>query len=103
ERGDVLLATGVPERDGGVPAKPPGVVLRYVQPVERPDELLPDGLEPLDEIDVAAALGCLVPPLLDAAVPRTDVLADVAPVDLRAERGTVVRGNRPGRLGPVRG
>src|SRR5438128_1226259 len=40
--------------------------------------------------------------LLDAAVPRTHVLADVAAVDLRAELVAVVRRNRRGGLRPVR-
>ena len=38
---------------------------------------------------------------LDAPVPGADVLADVAPVDLRAERGAVGLGDRLGHLCPV--
>src|SRR6185312_3298178 len=37
-----------------------------------------------------------------AAVPRADVLADVAPVHLRAELGAVLLRDRPGRLAQVR-
>jgi hypothetical protein len=40
--------------------------------------------------------------LLDPPVPRTDVLADVAAVGLRAELGSIILGNRRGRLRPVR-
>src|SRR6266576_2832138 len=41
-------------------------------------------------------------PFLDAAVPRTDVLADVTTVDLRTERRAVVVRDRAGGLRPVR-
>src|SRR5256885_8958317 len=47
-------------------------------------------------------LGQPAPSLLEAAVPRTDVLADVAPIHLRAERGPEIFRDRRRRLGPVR-
>src|SRR5207248_2422946 len=59
-------------------------------------------LEPGDEVDVPTSLLWQAgPPLLHAAIPRTHVLADVAPVHLCAERCAEVLGDRVGCLRPV--
>src|SRR5260370_1340496 len=59
--------------------------------------------EPVDEIDVRRTVGRPVgAPLLDAAVPGANVLADVATVDLCPERLPVGGRDRLGCLRPVR-
>ena len=98
-----LVVADVAERDERVPAQPARVVPRHVEPVELVDQLARVGLEPRDQIDVRGRVGLqLRAPPLDAAVPRADVLADVAAVDLRAELGAVGLRDRLGRLRPVR-
>src|SRR6266516_6770120 len=108
ERGDGVSRFGiadadVPGRDERIPLQPACVVSRHVEAVVATDELLPVGGQPLDERDVRLAGGRRVgAALLDPAVPRTDVLADVAAVDLRAEVLAVGLRNRRGRLRRVR-
>src|SRR5207253_9665980 len=63
------------------------------------------GLEPLDERDVRLPASRRLETraaFLDPAVPRTDVLADVAAVDLGAQLGAVRIGDRVRALRPVR-
>ena len=81
----------VAERDERVPAQPARVVARDVEPREqvvvesrrRPRARRPGRRAPPVGLEAGAAA-------LDAAVPGADVLADVAAVHLRAERGAVV-------------
>src|SRR5207237_787099 len=92
----VLGAAAVPERDERVPAQVARIVLRYEEAFVPADELLVGGLEPLDQRDVRLGAGrrrLAGTALLDPAVPRTDVLADVAAVDLVAELGPIVLRN----------
>ena len=103
EQRQVLGPAHVAERDQGVAFQPARLVARDVQPLVVIDDRASVGFEPGDEVDVAVCRGVVVAPsLLDAAVPRADVLADVASVDLCAERGTVALGDRCRRLRPVR-
>ena len=76
------------EGDRRVPLQQAAVVARDEQPVVAAAELVRVGLQPLDERDdrLGAVRQRLAgAALLDAAVPRADVLADVAAVDLGAE------------------
>src|SRR5687768_10144672 len=70
--------------DEGVSSKPARVVPGHVEPLVAVDELLAVTLEPRDERHRRLGPGRRPgpgPPLLDAAVPRADVLADVTAVD----------------------
>ncbi len=105
DRGTVFAVAGVSKCDQRVSAQEAWIVPREVEAVVAPAQLVVAELEPLDERDVRfRVLGQRLPgaPLLDAAVPRADVLADVAAVDLGAERLPVLLGDRPRRLRPVR-
>ncbi len=96
----MLRPAAVAECDERVSAQEPRIVPRDVEPVVVAHERL--RLEPVDEVDVPRVARRLAgAALLDAAVPRADVLADVAAVDLGAERGAVVLGDRGRRLRPV--
>src|SRR5207253_8282372 len=98
-------AADVAGRDERVPLQPATVVSRDVEAVVACGERVLLCLEPLDERDVRLGFGrrrTAGAALLDAAVPRTDVLADVAAVHLRAEPVAVfgrdgLRGLRPVR------
>src|SRR5947207_14928951 len=85
----VVRRADVAERDEGVPPQPARILPRDVQPVELRDERRPVLLEPRDEVDVRVVRRLACSALLDAAVPRANVLADVTPVDLRLERPAV--------------
>ena len=101
----VARQSDVAERDERVPPQPPRVVARHEEAVELLDELRPVPLEPVDERDRRRRVrGKLVgrATLLDAAVPRADVLADVAAVDAILERVHHVVGHLAGGLRPVR-
>src|SRR5438477_175091 len=90
-----LLGTDVLLRDRRVPLEQAAVVARDVQPPVALAQLVWVGREPVGERDVRLGAGRqarLCATLLDAAVPRADVLADVAAVHLCAEpRAVVVR------------
>src|SRR3954471_887173 len=99
EHGHVLAAAAVAQRYDGVPPEPARVVARHVQPVVLLHERAAVGLEPRDEVDRRVGRRLLArAALLDAAVPRAHVLADVAAVDHVAERRAVGLGDRRGRL-----
>src|SRR5262249_4745521 len=83
-------------------AKPARLVAGDVQPLELVDELTAVAGEPAGQVDVAVAGLRGVAPLGHAAVPRADVLADVAAVHLRPERRAVLLRDRRRRLRPVR-
>src|SRR5581483_11046655 len=90
--------TDVSRGDERIALQPARVVPRHVEALEGADV----ALEPLDEVDVGAPVGVEARAApFDAAVPRADVLADVAAVDLRAERLPVRRRDRLRRLRPV--
>src|SRR4051794_2457518 len=102
--GLLCSAAAVPKCDERVATQVARVVGGHVQAVEPPDELVALPRQPLDERDVRCRVARRLRPaaaLLDAAVPRAQVLADVAAVDLRAELRAVLRRDRLGRLGPV--
>src|SRR5213082_2859580 len=73
----------VPGGDERVPLQPALVVPRHVETSEAVDVTL----EPLDEVDVRGVVDCEPGPSpLHPPIPRADVLADVAAVDLRVHR-----------------
>ena len=79
----VARVAGVADRDEGVAPQPPRVVARDEEAVVAGHQLPSVALEPGAQIDMAGVgRGQMLAPFLDAAVPRTDVLADVAAVDL---------------------
>src|SRR5262249_12068429 len=89
--------------DQRVPAKVAWVLAREVEALVARPQFVVRELEPLDERDVrlgACRRPLAGPSLLDAAVPRADVLADVAAVDLRSELGAVLLGDGAGRRAP---
>ena len=93
----------VAERDERVPAEPAGVVARDEEAVVLLDQRAAVGLEPGPQVDVSGiGRRSVVAALLDAAVPRADVLTDVAAVDLCSELLAVLHGNGVRRLRPVR-
>src|SRR5262249_17828191 len=80
------------------------VVSRDVEPLEPAPKLVRIGAQPVHERDMrcrGVRQRFAGPPLLDAAIPRADVLADVAAVDLRTELGAVLGRWRCRRLRPV--
>src|SRR5579884_2158099 len=82
------VAAHVACRDERVEPQAATVVPRHVEPLEAPPQVVGVAPQPLDEGDVRGrilAQRLAGSPLLDAAVPRADVLADIAAVDLRAE------------------
>jgi hypothetical protein len=82
----VRLIPRVAEGDERVSLQPARIVSRHVKTFEALDHLSPVFLEPLHEIDMpGCALVKRAAALLGAPVPRTNVLADVTPVDLGAE------------------
>src|ERR1700704_6236673 len=86
----VLCLADVAESDEGVAPQPTHVVARHVETVEAVDESEAVFLEPRHEIDVAVpGLRQVRTSLLHSAVPRADVLADVAAVHLRAELSSI--------------
>ena len=94
---------GVAERDDRVALEPAWVVARDVEPAQEGVVEAAFGVEPADEVDVRGVVGRPIgAPPLHPAVPRADVLADVAAVDLRAERRAVRLRDRLGHLRPVR-
>src|SRR5207247_2467521 len=87
-----------------VSLEPTRIVTRHEETVVACCELARVGAEPVDEGNVrlrAVRQRAAVPPLLDPAIPRADVLADVAAVDLRAEVPAVWLGDGRGCLRPV--
>src|SRR5690242_12743876 len=83
----------VAERDERIPPQVPSVVPRDVQP----PVALPQGVavfaQPVGQPHVrfgSVGQRGVAAALLDAAVPRADVLTDVAPIDLRAELRAVL-------------
>src|SRR5439155_4613593 len=99
------IAAGVPEHDERVAAQVARIVPWHEEPVVARGQLLVRGLEPIDERDVRLRplrRRLAGAPLLDSPVPRADVLADVAAVDLIPEFLAVRLGNRRARLRPVR-
>src|SRR5204862_2189478 len=80
------------------------VVARKIEPVVAGEQILRRRLEPVDERHeglriVRQCVSCAA--FLDASVPRTDVLADVAAVDLGAELRAIALWDRAGCLRPV--
>src|SRR5665213_4451246 len=102
ENRDVLGTSRVAERDECVTPQPARIVARHEEPRILVDERLAVLLEPRDEIDVAVLFGEIAATFLNPSVPRAYVLADIAPVDLRAEFSAILLGNRRRRLRPVR-
>jgi hypothetical protein len=98
----VLRRADVAESDRRVSPQPPWVVSRHVQAVEGLDERAAVRLKPRDQVDVPVTGRVIRASFLDAAVPRADVLADVAAVHLSAELPAVVHRDRRRRLAPVR-
>src|SRR2546430_7035684 len=94
-------AAHVAGRDEGVSLQPPTVVCRHVEAFVARAQLPAVRLEPVDQRNRRLGARAALPPLLDAAIPGTDVLADVAAVHHRPELGAVALGNRRGRLRPV--
>src|SRR5205823_15097190 len=95
---------GVSERDERIAAQVARVVLRHVEAVVSRGQRRAVALEPIRKTDVrlgAVRQRILRTTLLDAAVPGTDVLTDVASVNLRAQLGAVLLGYRGRRLRPV--
>src|SRR5439155_11401343 len=93
----LVRPTDVAHRDKRVPAQISRIVPRDVEPVVALDEPLPVCLEPFDEGNRRLSAGgqrFFPPPPLDAAVPRTDVLADVAAVDAVLEPRPVLDRDR---------
>src|SRR5215218_7078971 len=102
---DIFGTARVPERDDRVPLEPPSIVARDVQAVVPLDELVIRRTQPVDQRHAGLRtrrLRQVAAAFLDAAVPRADVLTDVAAVDAIFERGPVREGDRPRRLRPVR-
>src|SRR5439155_5743426 len=101
----VLEPAGVSQRHERVSPQIAGVVPGDVEAVVATDQLVAVRAQPLDQRNVRlrtlgqARVGA---PFLDATVPRADVLADVAAVDLCAELTPVVLRYRRRRLRPVR-
>src|SRR4051794_9296692 len=94
----------VPRGDRRVALEPAPVVVRDVETREALAKVVRLGGEPVDERDVrlrAIRKRPIGPPLLDSAVPRADVLADVAAVHLHTEMLVVLLGDRVRRLRPV--
>src|SRR4051812_22167836 len=99
------VATHVACRQQRVETKPAAVVARHVEPGKPGAQHVGVAAQPLHQGDVRRRiLGQRLagPPLLDAPVPRADVLANVAAVDLGAEPGAIFLRRQRGRLGPVR-
>src|SRR6266516_5563369 len=85
--GEARVAARVAERDEGVSAQVARIVAGHEEPVVALGQLVVGSLEPVDERDVRLRARRRLEArtaFLDPAVPRTDVLADVAAVDLRA-------------------
>src|SRR6266516_3053401 len=85
--GEARVAAGVAERDERVPAQVARIVVGHEEPVVALGQPVVGSLEPVDERDVRLRARRRLEArtaFLDPAVPRTDVLADVAAVDLRA-------------------
>ena len=100
-----LRVARVSGRDERVAAQVARILAREVQALVALAQLLVAGLEPLDERHVRLGVGGrsrVLAALLDPAVPRADVLADVAAVHLGSELAAVLLGNRARRLRPVR-
>ncbi len=96
------LAARVSERDDRVPPQPARIVPRDVQPRDQVGLDRSLGGKPGEQVDVGGLVGRQAGAApLDAPVPRTDVLADVAAVHLRAERRAVGLRDRLGHLRPV--
>ena len=97
-----LVVAGVPERDECVAPEPARVVPGDVEAAE---QVLVEGrllAEPGEQVDVGRLVGLVgAATALDPAVPRADVLADVAAVDLGAELGAVRLGDLALDLRPV--
>jgi hypothetical protein len=90
--------------DERVPLQPACIVSRHEQTVVTTLELGHVGLEPVEERHVrlgAFRQQVAASALLDAAVPRAHVLADVAAIDLRLELFAVGRRNGGRSLRPV--
>src|SRR5262249_20168283 len=99
-----LIVADVPRSDERVPPQVARILAWEVEALVALAELLVAGLEPLDERDVrlcAGWCGVVLATLLDPAVPRADVLADVAAVDLGAQLGAVLVRYGARRLRPV--
>ena len=93
---------GVAECDESVSLQPARIVARDI---EAPQQVVVEPVlvvEDRDEIDVRGGIGRAAgAPAFDSAIPGADVLADVASVELRAERLAVGLGNRLRHLCPV--
>src|SRR5262245_29913904 len=77
--GRAVRRAAVAERDERVPTKVTRIVPRDEEAVELAHQLVPVAFEPFDERDVRSRVFRRLragSPLLDAAVPRADVLAD---------------------------
>src|SRR4051812_10049061 len=101
----IVAGAGVAESHERVPAEIARIVARHIEPVVPPRKLCRIVTEPVGQPDVRLASGSRRlggPAPFDPAIPRTDVLADVAAVDLCAERLAVVRGDGLRGLRPVR-
>src|SRR6266404_941964 len=97
------LIADVLRRDQGVSLEEATVIPRNVQTRVARAEIVVVHPQPVDERYVRLAVDRNVAaPLLDTAVPRTDVLADVAAIHLRAELCTVCVGHRLCGLRPIR-
>ncbi len=99
------LVPGVAGRDERVAAQVARVVARDEQPLVALAQLLVGRGQPVGERDDrlgARGERLARAPLLGPAVPGADVLADVAAVDLDAERLAVLLRHGVGRLRPVR-
>src|SRR6266536_275244 len=102
EQLELLGSPGVPERDDRVALQVAAVVARHVQPVVTSRQLVRVGGQPVRERDDGLSARLLAgAPLLDAAIPRADVLADVAAVDAVLERRAHLLRDRLRRLRPV--
>jgi zinc-binding alcohol dehydrogenase/oxidoreductase len=104
ESGALRLAADVTGGNESISLQPSRVVARHEQAVVALAELPGVGLEPVEEGNVRLGVfrqPVAVPALLDAAIPGTNVLANVAAVDLRAEVFAVGLWNGSRRLRPV--
>src|SRR3954449_5653901 len=98
------VATHVACRDQRVQSETAAVVSRDVEPREAAPQLVRVAAEPVEERDVRRRIlrqRLARAPLLDAAIPWADVLADVTAVDLGLELRAVLVRRRLGRLRPV--
>src|SRR3954451_12222563 len=101
----IVAGAGVAESHERVPAEVARIVAWHIEAVVPLRELGRIVTKPIGQSDVRLPPGGRRfggPTLFDPAIPRTDVLADVAAVDLRTERLAVVRGDGLRGLRPIR-